>query len=123
MSPAELASAYIQAFCDADIEALEDILAENLHFLGPVYSFYSRDAFLAALTENPPEKSDHRVITVTEGAASAAVFWEYQKPDVSLIMAQYFETAGDRIREILLVFDSKGAIPHQGKEAHRGEEG
>ena len=34
------------------------------------------------------------------------LFWEYHKPEFTLLMAQLCRFTGDKIAEILLVFDS-----------------
>lgn len=105
MKPSELAVEYIIAFCAGDLKAIERLLAPDLRFHGPLHEIRGAESYLAALAEDPPSPSTYRVIRIVEDEVSAAVFWEYPKPERTLVLAQLFRTDGDRITEILLVFD------------------
>jgi len=107
LRPSQLAEQYIQAFCAGDLEALRDILADDLSFRGPLFEFSSAAAYLESLEEHPLARSDYRILSVLEDGQSAAVFWEYQKSDTSLLLAQLFKSDGERISEIVLVFDPR----------------
>jgi len=40
-------------------------------------------------------RSGYRIISVTEGASVAALFWECRKPDNAILMAQLFRLRDD----------------------------
>jgi hypothetical protein len=45
---------------------------------------------------------------VTESDKHVALFYDYQKPDRTMQIAQLFRIEDERISDILLIFDSRG---------------
>lgn len=48
------------------------------------------------------------MLSITESEHSVAVFYEYQKPDRAMQIAQLFKIKDEKIYEVLLVFDGRG---------------
>lgn len=108
--PSQLAEQYIQAFCAGDLDALREILADDLSFRGPLFEFTTAGEYLKSLEEHPLARSSYRIVSVLEDGQSAAVFWEYQKPDANMLLAQLFRSDGEKITEIVLVFDARKLV-------------
>jgi hypothetical protein len=110
MTKRDVVLEFLRCFCSADIEALEPLLSEDLCFSGPYHRFRSRDAYIRSLRNDPPEKCSYRLIGLAEAGNEVYVFYDYEKPDESVTIAQLCRFKDDKIGEILLVFDSRGAI-------------
>jgi hypothetical protein len=61
-----------------------------------------------ACVATPPEACEYKVLSVTENEDSVAVFYEYQKPERIMQIAQLFQFKDRKIHEVLLVFDGRG---------------
>jgi hypothetical protein len=108
MNNREAALQFVKSFCAGDVDGLAPMLADDLRFSGPFFQFASADAYLNNLRDDPPEKCGYRVLSVTEGADSVSIYYDYEKVDGAITIAQLFKFADDRISEILLVFDGRG---------------
>ena len=108
MTNQEIAKEYLRCFCGGDIAELEPLFAPDFHFIGTFHTFHSREQYLDSLRNNPPEKCGCNVLSVTENEDSIAIFYEYQKPDRSIQIAQLLEFKNQKIQKVLLVFDGRG---------------
>lgn len=106
MTRQEIVRRFLQAFCDGDVGGLEPLLAEDLKFSGPFHQYGSRYAYLEALRDDPPERCHFRILSLTESGDDVCVFYDYEKAEQFVTMAQLCRFKDDRIGEILLVFDS-----------------
>ncbi len=107
MTNREQALEFVQRFAAGDIEGLEPLLAEDLHLAGPYLQVESRAAYVDALRREPPEPSSVRVLSVTDNGDTVVIFYEYEKRDNALTVAQLFRFTDQRISEIRLVFDGR----------------
>ena len=107
MDNRELALTYIHCFCAGDIDGLAPLLAPDLTFSGTFHSFASSEAYLSSLRDDPPERGQCKIQSVTEDSTSVAVFYEYHKPEGVMQLAQLFRMSGQKISDILLVFDGR----------------
>lgn len=96
---------FLKCFCDADVDGLEPLLAEDLQFSGPFYHFGSRFAYIQSLRDDPPEKCGHKVLSLAESGDDVCVFYDYEKGGQTITVAQLCRFKGEKIGEILLVFD------------------
>ena len=108
MNNRELAIEFVRCFCAGDVSGLASILAEDLQFRGPFHHFGSNQAYLDSLEAEPPEKCGYRVLSITENGDSVSVYYDYEKSDRTITVAQLFTIADQRIGQILLVFDGRG---------------
>jgi hypothetical protein len=108
MNKQEMALTFIERFCTGDLEGIESLLAPDLKFRGPFYSFDSAQEYLACLRNAPPVRSGFEILSITEGVDSLAVFYDYVKPEGVIRIAQLFRFKNQRISETLLVFDGRG---------------
>lgn len=108
MTNRDLAISFVERFCTGDVEGLGSLLAENLRFRGPFHQFDSRDSYVSCLKDDPPTSSRFHVLSVTEDDDHVAVFYEYQKSDETVMIAQLFKCEDGKITETLLVFDGRG---------------
>ena len=107
MRPLELACKYMEIFYSGgDIDELTDLLAEDMIFQGPLYSFDTAQNYIASLRTDPPKDMDYRIIKSYEFDTSACLIYRFSKPGISIPMAQLFEVSDDKITRILLVFDT-----------------
>ena len=102
------AMAFLNCFCDGDVDGLANLLAEDLQFKGPLYEFHSRDAYMACLKNDPPEQCSYRALTIIESEDIVSIYYDYQKPNGTISIAQLFKFRNQEISEILLVFDGGG---------------
>ena len=110
MTKRDVVLEFLRFFCSADIDALEPLLSEDLRFSGPYHRFRSSDDYIRSLRNDPPEKCSYRLIGLAEAGNEVYVFYDYEKPDESVTIAQLCRFKDGKIGEILLVFDSRGAI-------------
>ena len=98
---------YLKRFCAGDIDGLEPLLAPNLRFAGTLNTYSSTSEYLDSLRGDPPEKCGYKVVSVTENEDSVAVFYEYQKLEGAVQIAQLFRIKDRKIDDMLLVFDGR----------------
>lgn len=110
MTKVAIAKEFIDRFCSGSVEKLKELLLENLHFQGTLFKFSSRSDYLESLRTDPPKSSDYRILSITENEEDVSIYYEYGKEGGFLTIAQLFRFEGDKISEILLVFDSKGIV-------------
>ena len=108
MNNRETALEYLRCFCDGDISGLEPLLAEDLQFSGPLFQFDSRAAYLDSLTADPLEKYSYKILSITESPQAVAIFYDFEKRDRDLTIAQMFKFKNQEIAEIIIVFDGRG---------------
>ena len=107
MKSLALAHHYMEVFYSGDdAELLSPILAEDLWFEGPLFQFRSAEDYLASLKDDPRDGFRYEVLHASEDGASACLVYRFMKPGIDTIMAQLFETDGEKITRILLVFDT-----------------
>jgi hypothetical protein len=103
----EIAVQFIERFCAADIEGVEQLLAVDLRFSGPLFHSGNRHDYIESLRADPPERCRYHLISVTENATQAVVIYDYIKADSNITIAQLFQfDAQLKISEILLLFDT-----------------
>jgi hypothetical protein len=110
MNHREQALQFVQRFAAGDVAGLEPLLSDDLRLTGPFLQVESRAAYIEALRREPPEPCGIRVLSVTENGDTVAVFYEYDKRDVTLTIAQLFRFTDRQISEIRLVFDGRESV-------------
>lgn len=108
MNNREVAMEFLRCFCAGDVTGLSTLLAEDLRFRGPFYQFSSRDEYVECLKHAPPEPCGYRVFSVTESEECVSVYYNYEKRDGALIIAQLFTFKNHKISGLQLVFDGRG---------------
>ena len=103
----DLAIEHLRCFCAGDIDGLEPLQASDLNFTGAFHTYTSAWAYLDSLGSDPPEKCECNILSVTESANSVALFYEYQKPDCVMRLAQLFDFQRHKIKKIILIFDGR----------------
>ena len=107
MKALELALKYMECvFQTNEFENLRDILAEDLKFKGPFFSFNSANDYINSLQKDPPLGFNYKIIKTYEDNSSACLIYKFSKPGVTTTMMQVFKTDEERIKDILLVFDT-----------------
>jgi hypothetical protein len=89
-----------------DIEALNPLLAPDLKFEGPFYTFNSSEEYLNSLRRDPPGNMSYQIIKSFERDSSLCLIYKFSKPGISTLMAQLFEIENEKIAKILLIFDT-----------------
>lgn len=109
MTPLTLAGRYMKIFFSGKhLEALSEILAEDLNFCGPFYRFDSARDYIESLKSDPPTDCHYKMIREFEDRASACLIYEFHKPGIRIPMAHLFETKNGKIHKMTLVFDTAG---------------
>ena len=103
-----MAVEFLKCFCAGDIDGLVPLLADDLRFKGPLHQFSSSTTYLQSLRDNPPGHCGYRILNITESEDSVSIYYDYEKGDGALTVAQLFRFTNHKIRELLLVFDSRG---------------
>ncbi len=99
---------FLRCFCAGDVNGLASLLADDLRFKGPFHEFNSSKAYVDALTTDPPGKCGCVALSVTENADSVSIYYDYERGDRTITIAQLFKFKKRKISEILLVFDGRG---------------
>ncbi len=108
MTNRDVVEAYLRWFCGGDVDGMETLLATELSVCGTLHSYSAAAEYLDDLRRDPPEPSVCRILSVTESVDSVALFYEYQKTDRTVRIAQLFTLESQRAKRILLVFDGRG---------------
>jgi|GEM_PF-3059098 len=111
MTPLELAREFVTRFTAGQVDRLEELLASDLEFRGPLLCCDDRDGYLSRLRERPPEFAEFRILGEVGDELSAALVWEYSKAATSITIAGHFQIERERIRAIRLVFDTAQLAP------------
>ena len=98
---------FLERFAAGDVDGLEPLMSEDLRLMGPFLEVDSRADYLEALRRDPPEPCGFNILSVTEESETVAVFYEYEKPDVTLAVAQLFRFEHHLISEIRIVIDTR----------------
>ena len=107
MEPLKLAQMYLDiVFKTGDFDQLQQILADDLKFSGPLYSFHTAGNYINSMKTDPPKDFEYKMIKTYQDNSSACLVYEFAKPGVSTIMTQTFEIEHNKIKSILLVFDT-----------------
>ncbi len=108
MTATDLAMEYMRIFFSGkNLDDLRLILKDNLRFDGPFHSSHSADDYINALKSSPPKDLSYKILQVYESKSSACLIYEFRKGATSTPMAQIFQTDGDKIEQITLIFDSR----------------
>jgi hypothetical protein len=108
MNNCDVAIEFVKCFCAGDVDALAPLLTPDVRFKGPFYEFGSADAYLDSLKNGPLEKCGYRVLSITESKDSVSIYYDYEKSDRTITIAQLFKFSNQKVQEILLVFDGRG---------------
>jgi hypothetical protein len=88
-SDAETALRFVERFAASALSSLEELLAEDLEFRGPLVQVHTRRAYLDALEADALPPTPFRILSVTEDSrGQVAIFWEYLKPDQPTTIGQ-----------------------------------
>ena len=108
MDPLKLALKYMEIFYSGkDLERLKDILADDISFTGPLYTFNSVEDYINSLIKDPPLGMKYKIIKSFEDDNGACLIYNFHKENISTVMAQLFEVKNEKICKINLIFDSK----------------
>lgn len=114
ISPVQLAHRYlITLFSMQDIDSLADILDDDLHFQGPLYTFTSAHDYIESLKTSPPKDCTYEILHTFEKDDTINLIYRFSKPAVTTIMSQFFEIKNGKIAKILLIFDTKDLHQNQ----------
>lgn len=108
MKPLELARAHMDVvFSGKNVDALNELLADEFTFKGPFYEFDSPKAYVQSLQSDPPQGFEYEMIQSFETESCACLVYQFSKPGISVPMAQIFEISNGKISKILLIFDTQ----------------
>ena len=71
-----------------------------------LFSLSSSLDYLNSLKSSPAMEASYRLLAALEEGEEVSLFYEFQKPGVCSLMAQWFLFRGERIAETRLVWDS-----------------
>ena len=114
MKPIDLALRYMEIFYSGkDLDRLKNILAEDLSFTGPLYTFSSAEEYINSLKEDSPRGMKYEIIKSFEDENGACLIYNFHKESISITMAQWFEVKADKISKINLIFDTDAFTKNQ----------
>ena len=106
MKPRELALRYMASFFgETPLTDMRSLLAEDFTFRGPFYEFDSAQAYIEALVSDPPRDARYQLLEIYENEHSVCLIYQFTKPGVQTTMVQIFETRGEKITRIRLIFN------------------
>ena len=107
-SATRLATEFAEAFCGADLDQLETLLAEGFYLDGTLSQYRSRTEYIDALRRDPPERGKCKVLEAHGSSNGAAILYEYVKAEGSILIGQFTTHQDGLITEMRLVFDPTG---------------
>lgn len=107
MQAKAIAIRYLELFCSGRVDELEPLLAPNLRFEGPFHRSETASDYLDALRKSPPKDCRFELLQSFEDQARTCLLFRFEKPEISVLMAQFFEVADGRITSMQLVFDGR----------------
>jgi hypothetical protein len=93
-------------FSTGDFDQLRHILADNLQFRGPFYSFDTAGDYIKSMQADPPKNFKYQELKSYEDSSSACLVYKFSKPGVSTIMTQIFDIDNNKIKRTHLIFDT-----------------
>ena len=93
-------------FSTGDFDQLRHILADNLQFRGPFYSFDTASDYINSLQADPPKDFKYQVLKSYEDSLSACLVYNFSKPGISTNMTQIFDIDNNKIKSTHLIFDT-----------------
>ena len=106
MSHRLAAVAFVEAFCAGRVDQLEPLLTPDFQLDGPLLHVASREAYLSALVDDPPEPGPCTVLKVFEDGPDVCVLYDRLRPDGPFRIAQWTRGHGEQIAEMKLIFDA-----------------
>jgi hypothetical protein len=94
-------------FAGSNMDALNQLLADEFTFKGPFDEFDSPKSYIQSLQSDPPQGFEYEMIRSFETESCACLVYQFSKPGVSVPMAQIFEISNGKISKILLIFDTR----------------
>jgi hypothetical protein len=108
MTQCDIAIQFIERFCAADVDGVEELLSPTLEFSGPFHQFDNRQDYIDSLRQDPPQPARYELLSVTDNETEVAIFYNYLKEQMPLLFAQLFHFNPRRqIGRIVLVFDGR----------------
>ncbi len=103
MDDLKLAETFVRCFCNADIEGIRSVIADDFCLRGPLFEFDSAAAYLSSLQGDL--RADPRAKTVASFSNDelVAVFYTYHGNNI----AQLFRCRDGKICDTTLVFDTR----------------
>lgn len=81
-------------------------MVADLKFNGPLYQYATVEDYITALKNDPPIDCKFELRHITSEHDRVVIFYEFIRPEVHAVMAQYFHFEAGLIDEICLVFDT-----------------
>lgn len=85
---------------------LESLFDPSLRFRGPFFSSDDAKSYIAELQRDPPEGVDYTLLSSFENDKEAILVVNFLKPPKQTPMVVWGKFAGDKIKELTLIFDS-----------------
>ena len=107
MSPLEIAHKYMDCFYgQAPLEDMRRLLAADMKFNGPLDHFETGQDYFMSLQNDPVVNASYEILHEYQDGKTACLVYLFRKPGIETVMSQVFEIVDDKIKSILLVFDS-----------------
>ncbi len=109
MKPLDLAHQFLNLFYSgqpSDLNRLDNILAEDLVFDGPLNSYSTSADYIQDLHASPPVGMSFDVVNQFESDDTACVVYTFRKETIETTMVQIFKTSDGLIVSIRLIFDA-----------------
>ena len=112
LSPADVVDSYNRALAARDFTAARALLADNLHFEGPIDRFERADDYVKAITGlyGMVKGVEHQA-TITEGE-NVAVFYLLDTRMVKAPVAEWYTARAGKITHLRAYFDARPFAPH-----------
>jgi predicted SnoaL-like aldol condensation-catalyzing enzyme len=108
-SPPEVVRQFQAAMGQGNTEAARALLADDLHFKGPLDEFHRADDYLAALTKLAKIVKGMENVRLFADGDQVGVFYDLvtNTPAGTSPTAEWYRIKGDRITEIQAIFDAR----------------
>ncbi|MDH4069169.1 MAG: nuclear transport factor 2 family protein [Ignavibacteria bacterium] len=98
---------YLDMYCSGrDLHELTSLLAEDLHFEGPLAEFSSAREYIDALLADPPSGCRYNLLHQFEKGEYVNLIYRFTRGDVTTVMSQLFRVRNGTISSTRLIFDT-----------------
>jgi hypothetical protein len=110
MSAKQIATRFEEAVGAKDYAAARKLLADDLHFVGPIDTFNDADSYVGALKKLGAMVERVDVLRVMEEGDEASLFCELHMKAPAppkTFVAEWYKTRGGKIVELKITFDAR----------------
>lgn len=111
MTPLELSRYFLSVyFSGRDLQQLQEILRQDVRFIGPFFQCHSAAQLIESFKESPTTDMSYIILKSFENDNEACLHYEVSYKDLRFNCVQLFQTSSGKISHTELIFDPRELI-------------